>query len=150
MGYNLAKMKMKKMFFSLFILLTMGMFGLKNVQANAVIIAGNNNFSLSEINGYPTVEVYNVDATSNPGKITVTVKVYNGEPGTTYRIKVTPTKQWLEKALVDSSMHVEVTTWKNNGDVTGTAEVTFTCTETKNGDAAYCSLYDFHAEIVRR
>lgn len=133
------------------LLLAAGLFGAKFVHANTLINGKNQNLSLSETNGYPTVEVYNVDATSNPGKITVTVKVYDGEPGTTYRIKVTPTKQWLEKALVDSSMHVEVTTWKNsNGDVTGTAEVTFTCTETKNGDAAYCSLYDFHAEIVRR
>ena len=138
------------MFLSLFLLLTVGLFGTNNVQASTVYHVENDNPSLPEINGYPTVEVYNVDATSNPGKITVTVKVYNGEPGTIYRIKVTPTKQWLEKALVDSAKHVEVTTWKNGADVTGTGEVTFTCTETKNGDAAYCSLYDFHAEIVRR
>ena len=131
---------MKKLFLGLVLLLTVGLFGVKNVQAiNNLTDAEKVSSLASDVKDSPEAYVYDVTYGSD-GTIKVTVKVRNGDGGR-HRVKVTPTSQ-IKGVVVEGALYCTVP-----GDGRS-ATVTFNCKAGKEGEAEYCAAYTFNAEIV--
>ena len=134
------------MFLGLVLLLTLGLIGTKNVQANNSKDASNVKVCTLSTDVQGNAEVYVIDVKynySNGYVVSYTVKLrLIPDEYRRYRIKVTP-KDKITGAVVEAAQYTELTTKQ----IVET-EVTFHCNVTKNGDAAYCAAYDFIAEIV--
>lgn len=134
-----ARNEMKKIFLGLILILAVGLFGVKNVQASKDSV-GNEKISTMtiDVKGSPEAYVYDVTYGTN-GTIKVTVKVRN-HGGDSHRVKVTPTSQ-IRGVVVEGALYCSVA-----GSGSGT--VTFNCKAGKEGQAEYCAAYTFNAEVV--
>ena len=142
---------MKKLLLGFVILITSSLFSFSDIQAcdnptnneKEMIIT-------SKCTGTPIVEVTDVQYNYKNGYVdsyTVKLKLTRDSKqyAKSYRVKVTP-KDKITGAVVEAVQYVSI----NCGyyETTGTAEVTFNCRATKDGDPAYCASYDFIASIV--
>lgn len=105
----------------------------------SVDVADNVNVYVTEIkynykNGY--VDSYTVK---------LEISGHNSTLLKSYRVKVTP-KDKITGAVVEA---VQYTSISCGGNSNCKGEVTFNCRVPSGGDAAYCSDYDFVAEIVQ-